>query len=80
MEAELKKKSAQSEKKELNTMEVLEDFVPTLLKKRLTPAEVQEITDKTELSGALIADPNSPSTKRPLVRKDWKLKMSKDFD
>ena len=73
-------KIAKSEKKELNTMEALDEFVPTQLKKRLTPGDIKEITDKTELSGALIADANSPNSKRPIVRKDWKQKMSKDFD
>ena len=61
-------------------MEVLDSFVPSKLKKRLTPNDIKEISDKTELKNALIADSNSPYSKRPYLRKDWKLKMSKDFD
>ena len=64
----------------MTTIELLEDFEPVNIKRRLNITEFDNITDPDQLKGALVADPSSPYNLNPSARKNWKLKMSKDFD
>lgn len=65
----------------MTTLEVLEDFIPVKLRKRMTTEDLA-FADKYDLKNAIIADAMSPAYQKPRrhSKKDMKLKFSKDYD